>query len=275
MENQVQKAQTTEVAFPEEFLGGKTGFEGVDRDCVTIPFLKIAGGTTEEAKRGGVKFLPGLEMGNFFSPTSRKVFGDAIRLVVLKFYRTFVVYDGEGTDSKFIGTITPDQFKKIEPNTRRVKSYALDTNGHRYVDTRNFLVVNHDDLDGGPMLLAMSSTGIAPSKKWITLAENVKARKDGVAVRAPMWASIWKLTASMFENPQGSYYQVSTVEREGWIDPKLASAMKAAFDEVQELSVDTINVEEHERNVSAAESAVSGAFGPRGTPAADPQLEVF
>lgn len=217
---------------------GPSGYEGVDKDCVTIPFLKISQSSTEEAKHGSPKRIEGLTPGMFFCPATRKVYGEAMQLVMLRFYRQYVVYESEETDAKFLGTISPEAFKaEIEPHATRVRSYHVDADGHRYVDTRNFIVMNPSAITDGPMLLSLSSTGIAPSRKWLTQAQNVRAPDGRVA---PIWANVWMLSNGYVDNPLGSYYQIAKVDRLGYVSNNIKEVIVRAFLDAQGLEHESL-----------------------------------
>lgn len=269
---------------------GPSGFEGVDQDCTIIPFLKIAQPGTEEAKKGSSKQIKGLEAGNFFCPSTGKVYGDSVALVILRFYRQYIVYESREADAKFLTTILPEQFKMIEKSCTRERSYYLDADGHRYVDTRNFVVFVHGHYEDGPMLLSMASTGIKPSQKLMTQATGIRA-PDGR--QAPIWSSVWSLTTGYFDNPLGGYYQVGQVSRLGWV-PKARTPMivqsfldanaMATGDLDQSFGKEPAPEHDAERNVTGeAESQadiVSQAFAgkPKQGPAArenDNQPDIF
>lgn len=209
---------------------GPTGLEGIDRDCVTIPFLKVAQSNHDQTKRGSPEEIRGLEPGMFFCPATRKVYGSEVNLIILRFYRQYIVYDGEGTDAKMIDAITPEAFvRDIEPYATRVKSYHM-KDGNRYVDTRNFIVMVAGALHDGAMLLSLSSTGISPSKKWLTQVGSVYAPNGQPA---PIWTSVWRLATAFQNNPQGSYYQITRVDRMGWITEKAKPIVVRAFLDAQ------------------------------------------
>jgi hypothetical protein len=234
---------------------GPNGFEGVDADCVTIPFLKLAQPSTDEAKKGSQKYIPGLEQGMFFCPATRKVYGDNVKLIIIRFYRQYVIYSSKEIDADYVGTMLPEQFDaEIAPNATRERSFYLDRKGFRYVDTRNFIVMVAGRISDGPMLMSMSSTGIAPSKKWITMAQNVRDPKNRIA---PIWASVWNLNTAYFDNPQGGYYQVSIIDRLGWIHESARGVVKAAFDDAHRIDSSAISVTE-ERNVTEEAVASTG-----------------
>ena len=44
--------------------------------------------------------------------------------------------------------------------------YTLDKEGHRYVENRNFVVVDYNHPERGPMLASFSSTGTKPANAW-------------------------------------------------------------------------------------------------------------
>jgi len=235
MENELQKAGTMDLS--TELFDGNSGFEGVDNECVQTPYLKLAQDSTDERKKQSPKYIQGLEAGQFFCPSSRSVYGESFLAVVLRFYRAISVYQGEGPDSKFKGVMDVETFKRtVEPFGDRVKSYIMH-DGLRYVDTRNFIVVPYDHMEDGPMLFSLSSTGISPSRKWVSQAMSVKAKKEGKIVQAPIWASVWKLNVAFYDGPNGSYYQLSNCERMGWVDKEYAPAFKSMFDDAQRMVV--------------------------------------
>jgi len=222
---------------PQDFFGDKNGFEGVDRDCVQTPFLKIAQASTDETKEQNALYMEGLKPGMFFCPSLRKIYGKSINIAIVHFDRTFTIYEGTGKDSKFKGSMSPAKFKRdIEPFGEREKSYVL-YQGLRYVDSRNFLVVPYDSPYDGVMMFSMSSTGIKPSTSLLTQATHVITVKDGEPVTAPMWASVWGLTTDYFTDPKGDYFQVASIARKGWVNKKMASKLKPLFDEMDGVEV--------------------------------------
>jgi hypothetical protein len=216
-------------AAPIDF-GGPTGFEWVSQDCVTIPFLKVAQASTPEAKYRDPAEIEGLKPGMFFCAASRKVYGENIKLIILKFYRQFIIYESNDPGSKFLGTMNESEFKLIEPSLTREKSYHLNKNGNRYVDTRNFIVLVHGHLEDGPMLMSLQSTGIKPSRQLMTMATNVMTPKG----RAPIWSSGWELGTGYQTNDSGqSYHQIARVSRLGFIPVSMAKMVEEMFLDVQ------------------------------------------
>jgi hypothetical protein len=252
--NEVQATGNMEVAGTVEaptFFSGSTGFEGIDNDCVQTPFIKLAQRGTPEAIEGDPKYIEGLKPGMFFCPSSRKIYGPSPKFIIVKFFRSFNVFEGEGQESKFRGQMDSNEYKhNVEPYTTRVKSYAM-KDGLRYVDARNFIVLVADNRDDGPMLLSMSSTGVSPSRKWLSAAMSVRVTRDGVIEVAPIWSSVWQVNVQLFQDPKGSYNQVSSVDRLGWVQRKDAQAIESLFSELKDAAITT----DQETPVHQAEEA--------------------
>ena len=220
---------------------GPTGFEGITNEDITIPFLKIAQSGTDEAKKGDPNKIEGLEVGQFFCPATRKVYGESIRLIILKFYRQYTIYESRESDAKFMGTMSPEQFKAgIEnaPGTIRERSYHLDAEGHRYVDTRNFIVLIAGHYNDGPMLMSLSSTGVAPSKKLMTMASSIRNEKGDLM---PIWTSVWELVTGYQTHEKGSYYQITKISRLGWVNGKYVNLVQAAFKDANGMSQEELH----------------------------------
>jgi hypothetical protein len=254
-----------------------TGKEDFDSSCLSLPYLKISQDKSDARNKMKPGYIPGLEAGAFFCPLTRRVYGNSGRFVFLKFYRSFSVYDGEGMSSKRIGTLSVAQYEalKADPSMgihRATKAdgsnrgYDLDAQGHRYVDVRTFLAMNYDHPEDGIMLFPMSGTGVKPSRTLSTMLNAQKAKKvlpDGtvVFVDAPFWTSVWNLKIDYFQKPEGDYYQVSVVERLGWVKKgPIAEMYKKAFESVLDYGVGTIQgVGDEDEDVKPAEGASDAA----------------
>ena len=263
--NDVQTQGTTDLLDPSLF-GGRTGFEGIDSECVQTPFLKLAQRATPEATEGDTKCIEGLKPGMFFCPSTRKVYGPSPKLIIVKFSRTYNVYEGEGPESKFKGQISVEEFKRdIEGHAQRVKSYHV-LKGLRYVDARGFIVLVDDHKEDGPMLLTLSSTGISPSRKWISSAMAVSVNRNGVIEKAPIWSSVWQMDVQFFQDPKGSYHQIASTRRLGWVAKADAPAVRSLFDALADAQID-FEEQTHEavkaESVAAADpvKSVSSVFG--------------
>lgn len=210
------------------FLGqtsGPTGFENVDNDCVSIPFLKLAQSNTPQAQRGS-KNIPGLEAGMFFNQATGRIYGNNPSIIVLGFFRTFVEWEGEGAEARFVRQMTPTEFDRdiAQSVTKDDKGKSCLPNGNRIVDTRNFFIISAEHPEDGILLYAMTSTAIPASKKWLSMMQSTKA---------PIYAKIWELGSEFTEDKKGNYFKVTTPADRGFINEVMFEVVKPAFDEVE------------------------------------------
>jgi len=229
-------------------FSGSTGFENVDNDCVSIPFLRLSQQNTPQVLPGK-DHIANLQGGMYFNPTTGRIYDDP-SFIILGFFRTWNVWHGEPPSSKFVRSITNDDFIQNyeSKTTKNDKGKIVDQDGNRYQDTRNFLLLSASHPEDGILLYGMSSTGIPASKKWLAKASAIRVKDaSGNLVQAPMWSRIWTLKTSFEQKPQGSYFQVSDIVDKGWIPAEASKVVKDAFDEAQ--SYDKMRIKTVEEKV--------------------------
>jgi hypothetical protein len=216
-------------------VSGPTGFENIDNDCISIPFLRLAQTNSPQCQPGDDK-IQGLEAGMYFNPTTGKIYGKDAAFIILGFYRTWNVWHGEPPQAQFVRSLMPEEFMKdFESKTHRdEKNKIVDNEGNRYVDNRNFLLLCADYPEDGILLYPMSSTGIPASKKWLAKAAALRVKDaTGNLVQAPMYSRIWQLKIGFVQSPKGNYFQVADVTDRGWVPETIMGAVKSAFEEAQ------------------------------------------
>jgi len=263
--NEIIASAGNEIAPAEYFDTQRTGFEGVDAASVIRPYITIAQGSSEMAKRGSPSYIDGLAPGMFYSPSTKLLIGEKLRCIVVKYYRNFVVYEGKdptGKPTHFLGTISSKEFDtNIAPTAVRDGGYNVGKDGRLYLDKRNFIILLADNPDAGLFILSLSSTGIQPAKKLITMAMNVRAVKEGRSVQAPIWSNVWELGTNYIQNPKGGYYQITDINRLGWVSKQIAPIAKGAFEELFDNQFEEVPEYVEEEPVHHVQETVQNVFG--------------
>lgn len=215
---------------------GPTGLENIENDCISIPFLRLAQSNTPQVSdpEHGIE---GLKAGMYFNPGTGRIYGTEPSFIILGFFRSWNVWNGEPPDSKFVRTLSNDDFQRdwLAKTHRDERGKVLDAEGNRYVDTRNFFLLSAEHPEDGILMYPMSSTGIPASKKWLAKASATRVQDpEGHLVQAPMWSRTWKLKVGFVKSPKGNYHQVSDVLDCGWIPEQLAEPVQGAFVEAQD-----------------------------------------
>ncbi len=186
---------------PAELLGAMSGIdegmENADADAFAIPFLALLQSGSPQVKKGNPAQIEGAQEGMIFNTVSGEVFdGDDGILVVPVYYRRGIV---EWIPRDEGGGYVEEHVPGEEPASRRSEQTGRDTmdNGHELVDTRYHycLLVKTDDkgapVDYEPVVIAMASTGVKVSKKWMF---NIQGKKLPNGKSALMRAQIWRLS---------------------------------------------------------------------------------
>ena len=215
---------------------GRTGFENIDSDVLALPFLKLAQQMTPQAQKKGGDYIEGVEPGVYFNPSTRKVYGDSFKVVILGFYQQFTEWEGDPPQSRFVGAHSKMDFERnIAPEAKMTEN-GLMYNGHRIVDTRNFILMPYENPEDGVLIYSMSSSGIPASKKWLASASAVRIKTaEGRIEHAPIWSRVWELHTSMINGDKGNYFQLTDWKDCGWVPVDEAEIFKAAFDEYQSI----------------------------------------
>ena len=73
-------------------------------------------------------------------------------------------------------------------------------------ETLFFYCLVAEDIEAGPIVFALSSSGIKHGKNWNTNIMMVKLPNSGK--RAPYYSSVWTLKTVPNQNEQGTWYQI-------------------------------------------------------------------
>jgi len=242
MSKELKEKENTEIA-EAQFFGtdGYTGYENVDSESLSVPFLRVAQANTAQINEDEPSYIDGLKLGHFYNTAAGKGYGRELRMVLLGYMRTFVVWGAEMGD--FHGVLTAEEFKKIEPTLTRKGAMFIGPDGNRYQDTRNFFVVLPDHPEDGVILYPLKSAGITQSRKLLTRASAV--RKDGKQV--PLFASIWKVGTVKNQNDQGTWYEIGdkkslVADWEGFVPKELQGTVLAAVSMVDGFMKQAVNI---------------------------------
>lgn len=205
------------------------GFDSVDRESLSIPFLKIA------QPMSPITLDDKAKAGEFYNSISGEVYGPKLRVVLLDYQRMYVEWEGEGANSRFAGSYTPEEFDAIKDNLRSEGPKFWTESGNQIADTRYFVVYLPDHPDSGVMMFSLSSTGITHSRKILSMANAMTVDVGGEKKKCPLWGKVWTLETVKNRNDQGQWWTIGEKGRTaatpepGFIDAELIPAIKVAL----------------------------------------------
>lgn len=211
-----------------EALSGQ-GFEEADKDSYAIPFLRILQSNSPQVDEAGPAYIDGAKPGMFFNTVTGKLYEREVSVIPIHYTRDFVEWkpnregfvQSHGNDPTVL-----DRVVRVDD-----KNNSILDNGNIIQDARNHFVLLADNIEAGPVIFSLSSTGIRHSKKWMSLMNAL--RIPGSSKQAPMFAGIWKLQAVRNSNDDGVWYQIGDrtmtgVEFQSWVTKEQLSAATEA-----------------------------------------------
>ena len=199
MAKEIAKVQDSRVVDTDLDMGGDAGqgFGDAGREAFVIPTMVILQELSPACKRGGPDQLEGAEPGMIMNIATKEIFNGSDGVIVVPFYYTNTIYKWVDRDSGggFRGVFPISEMKKWG-GRKNDKGTLLDDEGLEMKETREHYCLlfnpNYGSIEN--ILIAMSSTQIKRSKRWMTDMRNLRIKtKDGNYAEAPMYANRWRL----------------------------------------------------------------------------------
>lgn len=200
-------------AFLEESAG--QGFDGMGAGDYAIPFLKILQSGSPEVKKGP-DHVDGAEEGMFFNSITKRVYGAEINLIPLKYESMWIQWAPNRGGIR--GRCAPGS---IPVTGSPFGGGMKDQEGNEVADNMIFYCLVDGHLEDGPIVFALSSSGLKHGKNWNT---QIMMTRLSSGKRAPFFSSVWKLTLQLNTNADGAWFQIggkaSNVDRVRFIEEK-------------------------------------------------------
>jgi len=185
------------------------GFEDADRDAYAIPFLVLLQSGSPQCKKSDGAYVEGAEEGKLFDSVTQEVYDgeEGIAVVPCHYQRSFVEFVPRDSGGGFVGQYNADD-PIVDTAERNADNRNVLPNGNELNDTRGHYVL-YKAADGTwrPALLAMTSTNLSVSKRWMALMRG----RTGINVNdkpfiKPMFSGVYQLKTKPRQNDQGSWF---------------------------------------------------------------------
>jgi hypothetical protein len=241
MSKDIAKSESAIMDFVGQVAGvGADGFENIDKKLIKLPFIKIAQALSPQVQKGPGQ-IQGLELGQCFNSITKKVYGSKLLVIPLHLNQSFIEWEGEGNNSKYIARFTKKEFETLVKSGEFVTldgyRYNRNSNGNSVNETHTMCAFLPDYPTDGMVLLSFSKFSLKHIGKWITMARAMNwVLPDGRSVRAPLYGCIWSLSTMSVQGAKGTFYafgdkKVMTAEHVGnLIDEKYQPLQQTVLD---------------------------------------------
>lgn len=207
------------VALPMEMLAEDAGggFEEATSEDIAIPFLVILQKGSPQVDPLNGKHIDGATAGQLFNTVSEEVLGDSIDVIHCYFRREVVEWRLREKGGGFVA-VHPKDTPLFASCKRDEKNRDVMPNGESHLVSTALHYVMLPD--GQRAVIAMSSTQLKKSRKWVAMmAERKVQRPDGTSFTPPSYAQVYHLGVAGESNAKGAWA--------GWVirsGPMLADA---------------------------------------------------
>lgn len=213
----VKKEKAGELAVVDFSADMGQGFEEADQSAYAIPFLTILQSGSPQCKKSHGEYIKGSEEGMLFNSVTKEIFdGDSGVLVIPCHYsRTFNEWHtrDEGGGLVAVHNVADGEALLAKCN-KGEKGENVTPDGTTISDTRNhYMLIVKDNGEFEPVFMPLSSTQITPSRRWMTIMNNIRIGGQ----LAPMFSQMYRVTTVPRSNDQGSWYVID-VKHEKQVD---------------------------------------------------------
>ncbi|MEJ2248062.1 MAG: hypothetical protein P8Y70_00195 [Candidatus Lokiarchaeota archaeon] len=191
------------------------GLNEIKMDDLNIPFLRIIQKLSPQIDETSSDYIEHAKVGMFFNTITKKLYGMEINLVPFKYQKVWIEW--KPNRGGFVASHKPDSIPVDQSDFSEWKY-----NNNIIQETLLFYVIIADHPEEGPLVFALSSTGIKHGKTWNNLITNTRLPNGD---RAPIYASVWNIQSVLCSNEQGSWYQIGSksaaIKRVGFINKEL------------------------------------------------------
>ena len=207
---EVVKREAAELAMTEGFeQDAGVGFEGTNQDDVQTPFLICLqkGSPQVDEDNDKAPTLEGAKTGMLFDSVTQELFDGEEGVVVIPchYKRAFVQWGDRDSGGGFLGEFSPDD-PIVGTTTKNDKGQDVLEDGSLLADTRTYYILMvKPSGDLIPMIIAMSSTQIKKSKRWMTIMRTLKVQGSQGLFNPPMFSHQYRIQTIPESNAKGNW----------------------------------------------------------------------
>lgn len=200
------------------------GFETADADSYAIPMLNILQSLSPQVDESDGAYIEGAKPGMIFNNVTNQLYNndDGLTVIPCAYKRSFVEWKPDrggfvADHDLATGSALMDEAERDDRNQNVLP------NGNILADTRtHYVLCVYADGSYEPAVVAMASTQLKKSRKWMYRMKNMKMQAaEGRSFTPPMYAHKWRLTTVKEENDKGKWF--------GWKEDLLGGAMDTSL----------------------------------------------
>jgi len=175
------------------------GFEDINSDTMSIPFLKIAQSLNPELNSRKPEYIKGLQVGQFFNSVTGAIYGEELNINIIHFEHLYTEW--KPNRGGFVDRMTPEQAfdKAVDKTFGKWKT----AEGNDLQENYSYFVLVEGHEQDGILVMSLASSAIKNAKKLNKLITS-QMFKDGS--RMAPHHQVYKVSTLFMSNDQGDWY---------------------------------------------------------------------
>jgi len=196
------KVATLDMDMFEQDAGA--GLNNLGTEDLALPFLKVLSKQSDE-----LDDIDGAKAGDILNTVTNTLYKGKINVVPCAYQRRFIQWQPRGTGSGApVGIFNPtDDMPETSRSSEDNKEYLTDGSGDYMEQTCQWYVkVVEDDGTSSNALIAMKSTQLKKSRKWMSMIMSRQMTGKNGPFTPPMYSHVYSLTTHAEENSKGKWH---------------------------------------------------------------------
>lgn len=136
------------------------GFEDINAQTMSIPFVRILQTKSPQLDKRAPEYIEGAEEGQFFNNVTKKIYGEKINVIILKFEHIYIEWLPER--GGFVDVHSPENAAKITVS-KEFNNWQTE-DGNLLQENYCYFCLVEGEEEQGPVIITMASTALKPAK---------------------------------------------------------------------------------------------------------------
>lgn len=207
--------QAGALAVPEEVLAQAArdeghGIEGMGRDDVALPFIRVLQSLSPEVSQRSENFVEDAEPGMFFNTVTEELWPgeDGIRIIPCQFEKVYNEWVPRNEGGGFVASYDPmHPLVRDLLDKREGFDQMITPDGNHLTDTINwYVLVLSRDGAWQPAILSFTSTKMKSARRLNALVAGKRMEHDGKRFTPPSFTFVYRVRTVETENDQGRFF---------------------------------------------------------------------
>jgi hypothetical protein len=194
------------------------GFEDINASTMAIPFIRILQTKSPQLDKRAPEYIEGAEEGQFFNNVTKKIYGEKINLIILKFEHIYIEW--LPARGGFVGVHSPENAAKITIS-KEFNNWQTEDGNILQENYCYFCLVEGEE-EQGPVIMTMCSTALKTAKNLNRLITSHVMPNGNRAL--PYWLVI-EFSSLYKTNDKDSWY-IPTATIAGYINEEQYNVTK-------------------------------------------------